>query len=64
MVSVFTSVAIFLIDSINCGIDFFVSDFSTAIRTTKQSVASPSWVWLGAISSIVFNAFFNALNLM
>jgi len=41
-VSDFTSVAIFLIDSTNCGTDFFVSDFSMAARTTRHSFAPPS----------------------
>lgn len=64
MFSVFTSAAIFFIDSTNSGTDFFESPFSIAVRTTRQSFDSPSRIWFGAISSTDFRAFFRALNFM
>lgn len=64
MLEVFTSEAIFFIDSRSCGISFTPSPFSIAIRTTRHSLDSPSRIWFGAISSIVLIAGFKALNFM
>lgn len=50
--------------SISCWADSFESPFSIAVRTTRQSLASPWRFWFGAISSIAFRAFFRALNFM
>ena len=52
------------IDWTNFGMDFFESDFSIAVSTTRQSEAWSSFVCFGAMSSMFFSAFFNALNFM
>ena len=64
MFSALTSEAIFLIELTSSGIDFSPSPFSIAVRTTRHSFTSASFVWFGAISSIVLIAGFRALNLM